>query len=493
MRELAVMVKALKQEQGSPRGKARYGFGDPQPLATLSAAERSRATEHILQTRHGFGMRWGHRDEPSSPVQRDRSAAQQEESRARLGMLNDRDIMPRAQRAQLVANKQVERDRLGWLEERDAASHSARERIHSEKQESRARLGMHSARDRLTAPEVAAHFDSNDDARVKLGFASQFGSERKSLSSAELGQVRDTKVEERARLGMIDAPLTTDWATNRREARLRKDATDNADIARVRLYANEGRTFMPDPARLSVEDQTREGRNRLGFLEGRAFVDKTAPRDRLDDDTRMDVTGRIVEGRHRLGFLEGRTFLEDSSRASIEERSKEMYLRLGMINDDGPRRLRTSRSVRTPSTDEVRTAAELARSRDRNRFGMIQDRTRPTEAVRSVANDARMDDRSRSGMVWSGDSFGGKGRACTPRSRSAASCSMHFTNSVTPRLGTADGRFDASSRRMTRSQPSKHQGNPAHQCSIRPGCAPSSGVGGAFYGRRQRSADVVKL
>ena len=450
-----IMVKALKQEQGSPRGRARYGF-DPQPAATLSSSERSRATEHIVQTRLGFGMRWGHRDEASSPRQRARHTAVQEESRARLGMLNDRDVMPRAQRVQLVETKQVERDRLGWLEERDAASDSARNRIHSEKQESRARLGMHSARDYLTTPEVAAHFDSNDDARVKLGFASQFGRERKALSSADLRRVQDTKLEERARLGMIDAPATTDWARNKREARLRKDTTDNADISRVRLYADEGRTFMPDPARLSAEDQTREGRCRLGFVEGREFVDKVAPRAVLKDHARMDVIGGAVEGRSRLGMLdEGRTFLDESSRASMEEKSRELYRRLGMINNDGPRRLRTATSIRTQSTEDVRMAADFTRGQDRDRFGMVQDRTFPSEAVRSVAQSARMDDRSKLGMVWPGNSFGSNGRTATPRSRSAASCSMHFTNSVTPRLGTADGRFDASFRRMTRSRPSK--------------------------------------
>ena len=461
------MVKALQREQGSPRGRARFGFADDQPpQGKLSDADRSKAIEHIQQTRAGFGFLWGVRDDPTPNSQRSHLETTAVENRSRLGFLIDRDTMPAEQRVGLTTQKQEERNRLGMLDERITGSESERGRIHAERLEARGRLGMESHRHRWSEREVAAHFDGNQQARTKLGFASQFGDERRSTSEADLRGVVNTKVEERARLGMISARSSTDWEANRGDAKLRSWFFDKGDVERVRLYADEGRTFMRTPRREVVMDMTHEGRCRLGMLEGKGFADKVAPRSVLDRPKRAFAEDMAIVQRSRLGMVEGvgfqdkvapRTVLDAPPKAQMLEKSTENYTRLGMIHNDGPQRLRTSTTIRDTPTAELRATAELAQSRGRSRMGFIEERTASTPAVRSRADQARRDARDRFNMLYTGSPFDGdRSQNLTPRAAPAAGCSMHFTNSVTPRLGTADARYDSHFRRMARSKGGSH-------------------------------------
>ena len=427
------MVKALMREQGSPRGNERYGFATIPARPIFSKSERDRAAEHIVCTREGLGMVMERTR--GSETSRDRWNALQQEGRARLGMVSGRDSMPQKERAQLQATTVEGHNRLGWLEERNAASQASRECIGEQQRGERSRLhgNIQSPRDLLGKLELAVLRNNHDISRAKMGFVSQFGGERGVTSEADLIALNKCEREQRARLGMMSARTSTDWSNNRREAGLRAEAMRQGEVERLRLYADETRTAMPQPERSEICGRTREGRERLGMLDIRTS---------LSQPELSDISANALEGRSRLGFIDGRTHLHEATRLSNIEKGREQYQRLGFITHSGPRRLQTATatSSRTQLTEDVINKVREEQEHGRSRAGFLEERTISTVEGRSATNNVRRDDRHRFGMVSSRNTttFVDRSRPLTARSRQESSMSMHFgpLSAQEARMGT---------------------------------------------------------
>eukprot|EP00322_Chrysochromulina_rotalis_P023752 CAMPEP_0115836278 /NCGR_PEP_ID=MMETSP0287-20121206/4626_1 /TAXON_ID=412157 /ORGANISM="Chrysochromulina rotalis, Strain UIO044" /LENGTH=351 /DNA_ID=CAMNT_0003289759 /DNA_START=226 /DNA_END=1281 /DNA_ORIENTATION=- len=330
------------------------------------------------------------------------------ENRDRLGWFTERSSCSAAQLKQLDTHDA--RSRLGWTEDaRDLGSKSARATVEKEREEGRCRLGWTDARTSIPVKDRTAAHRLVQRRAAGLGFVSQFGYERDSTPKSVVMGLHAEKVEERARLGMVPEPASTNWRANKKSASLRKWATESAAVSNGRLYADEPRTHCSQDQRSLVNSLAYEGRARLGMAVERTLASNTQ---------RENSVMLQQEGRARLGLIEERSHFLKADRVRMVAQQEKNYARLGMFED------------RDAPTQETRTLAARDAANSKARVGMAMDGVQEFSLrLRKRGSEARREDRHKMGQESSRTSeavrLEGKGRVLTPR-RPFHSTSWHW-------------------------------------------------------------------